>query len=116
MSETPDKNQDIIALIKEYIATRIELGRLSIMERVVMITANLITDTFVLIMSVLAFLFGSFTLGFFLSDLLDSYTKGFGILTLIYLLLALLMVFTKDKLVEKYLHNFMVKRIFQNKK
>lgn len=116
MSETSDKNPDIIALIKEYIATRIELGKLSVMERVVIIVANLITDGFVVITSILAFLFASFTLGFYLSEVLDSYAAGFGIVTLIYLALALIMLFTKEKYVEKYLHNFMVKRMFQDKK
>jgi hypothetical protein len=116
MPETQDKNQDIIALLKEYIATRVELTRLSVIERVVVVAAALITDTFVVIMLTLTFLFGSLTLGFYLSEVLDSYAGGFGLLTLFYLLLALIVLFTKDKYVEKYLHGFMVKRIFKDKK
>ena len=116
MSDTQDKNQDIIALLKEYIATRVELTKLSVIERTVVIAAAFLTDTFVVIMLLLTFLFGSLTLGFYLSELLDSYAGGFGLLTLFYLLLALIMYFTKDKFVEKYLHNFMVKRVFKDKK
>jgi hypothetical protein len=116
MSQLKDKNQDIISLMKEYIATRVELTKLSVIDRIVVISAALITDTFVAIMLVLTFLFGSLTLGFYLSELLDSYAGGFGLVTLFYLLLGLVVYFTKDKYVEKFLHNFMVKRIFKEKK
>ena len=107
---------DLVALLKEYIATKVELTRLTIIERLTVVTANLITDSFVLIMSLLTFLFASFTLALYLGEEFDSYALGFGIVTLLYLTLAIVMYFTKDKLVEKYLHDFMVKRIFNKKK
>ncbi|HEX8378302.1 MAG TPA: phage holin family protein [Pedobacter sp.] len=107
---------DVIALLKEYIATKVELTRLTLLEKVTVVTANLITDSFVLIMGLLTFLFASFTLALYLGERLDSYAAGFGIVALIYLSLALIMFFIKDKLVEKYLHDFMVKRIFNKKK
>lgn len=116
MPENNDKNQDIVALLKEYVATRVELAKLSAIERAVVTGSAFATDVFVVVMLILTFLFGSLTLGFYLSELLDSYAGGFGILTLFYLLLALVMLFTKEKYVEKYLHNFMVKRIFKDKK
>lgn len=119
MSETTtdtDKNQDILALLKEYIATRVELTKLTVIERLVVVAATLLTDSFVVIMLVLTFLFGSITLGFYLSELVDSYAGGFGLVTLFYLLLAVITLLTKDKYVEKMLHGFMVKRIFKNKK
>lgn len=118
MPETQDqkKSQDLISLLKEYISTRVEIARLSAIEQVTIVVANLITDTFVAVMAILTFLFASITLGLFLGELMDSYAAGFGIVTLIYLALALVMLFTKDKLVEGYLHDFMVKRIFNKKK
>lgn len=116
MADTTDKNKDIISLLKEYIATRVELTKLSVIERLVVIGSALITDSFVAIMLVLTFLFGSLTLAFFLSEVLHSFAAGFGLVTLFYLLLALIVNFTKQKYVEKYLHDFMVKRIFRDKK
>ncbi len=107
---------DVIALLKEYIATKVELTRLTLLEKVTVVTANLITDSFVLIMGLLTFLFASFTLALYLGERLGSYAAGFGIVALIYLSLALIMFFIKDKLVEKYLHDFMVKRVFNKKK
>ncbi len=114
-TDIPDDNEDIISLIKDYIRTRVELGRLTVIERLVSIAANLITDSFVVLAMILTFLFGSVTLGFYFGEKLGSNAGGFGIVSLIYLALALLMYFLKDKYVEKYLINFMVKRIFHNK-
>lgn len=116
--ETQEKQQspDLTALLKEYIATRVELTRLTIIERLTIVTANLITDTFVLVAGILTFLFASFTLALWIGESTGSYAKGFGIVALIYLALALIVFFTKERLVDNYLHDFMVKRIFKKKK
>jgi hypothetical protein len=103
---------DVLALLKEYISTKAELTRLTIIERLTVVTANLITDSFVLITGLLTFLFASLTLALYLGEVLDSYAAGFGIVALIYLSLALIVLFTKQKLVDNYLQDFMVKRIF----
>lgn len=120
-TQTQDKQDkkvspDLLTLLKEYIATKVELTRLTVIERLTVVTANLITDSFVLIMGVLTFFFASLTLALYLGEEFGSYALGFGIVALIYLALALIMYFTKDRLVEKYLHDFMVKRIFNKKK
>lgn len=117
-TQTQDKkvNPDISDILKEYITTRVELTRLTLIERLTVVTANLITDSFVLIMGILTFLFASFTLALYLGEVTGSYALGFGLVTLLYLALALIMYFTKDKFVEKYLHDFMVTRIFNKKK
>lgn len=117
MPETQKKDSpDLLSLLKEHISTRLELTRLTVIERLTVVTANLITDSFVLVMALLTFLFASFTLALYIGESSGSYAMGFGIVALIYLALALLMYFTKDKLVDKYLHDFMVKRIFNKKK
>lgn len=115
-TQKPKASPDLLSLLKDYISTRVELTRLSIIERLTVVTANLITDSFVMVMGVLTFLFASFTLALYIGETSGSYALGFGIVTLIYLALALLMYFLKDKLVEKYLHDFMVKRIFNKRK
>lgn len=120
-TQTQDKEDkkvtpDLLALVKEYISTQVELTRLTVIEWLTVVTANLITDAFVLIMGVLTFLFASFTLALYLGEEFGSYALGFGIVALVYFALALTMYFIKDKLVEKYLHDFMVKRIFNKKK
>lgn len=115
-TQKPKASPDLLSLLKDYISTRVELARLTVIERLTVVTANLITDSFVLVMGLLTFLFASFTLALYIGESSGSYAMGFGIVALIYLVLALLMYFLKDKLVEKYLHDFMVKRIFNKKK
>lgn len=116
MEETNQDNQDIVSLLKEYISTRIEIARLSAIESLSIVLAKLITSGFLFISIVLTFLFGSVTLGFYLADELGSNAKGFGIVTLIYLVFGLIIYFIKDRYVEKNLIDFMVKQIFRNKK
>jgi hypothetical protein len=121
MAETTEEKQDkqspdLFALLKEYIATRVELARLTAIERLTVVASNLITDTFVFITGILTFLFASFTLALWLGELTHSYAAGFGIVTLMYLVLALTVVFLKDKIVDNYLNDFLVKRIFKRKK
>jgi hypothetical protein len=121
MAETTEEKReqaspDIFILIKEYIATRVELIRLTAIERATVVASNLITDSFVFITGILTFLFGSFALALWLGELTGSYAAGFGIMTLIYLALTLIVLFTKDKIVDKYLNDFLVKRIFKRKK
>ena len=120
MAETTEEKQeqaspDLFALVKEYIATRVELMRLTAIERVTVVASNLITDSFVFITGILTFLFGSLALALWLGELTGSYAAGFGIMTLIYLALTLIVLFTKDKIVDKFLNDFLVKRIFKRK-
>jgi Zn-dependent protease with chaperone function len=110
------KSQDLISLLKEYIATRVELTRLTVIEKSTVVISNLITDSFVLIMGILTFLFASFTLALYIGEKCESYACGFGVVALVYLALALIMYFIKDKLVDKYLNDFLVRRIFNKKK
>jgi len=116
MEETNQDNQDIISLIKEYISTRTEIARLSAIERLSIVLANLITSGFVFISMVLTFLFGSVALAFYLADELGSNARGFGIVTLIYMVLGLIMYFIKDGYMEKNLIDYFVKHIFRNRK
>lgn len=118
MQETHEQKppQDIISLLKEYVTTRTELVRLSVIERLTVVTARLITSAVIVVAGILTFLFASLTLAFYLGEVLHSYAAGFGLVALIYLILALIVAFTKEKYLNKYLQDFMVKIIFKKKK
>jgi hypothetical protein len=115
-TEEQHKPKDLVELIKEYISTRIELMRLTAIERVTVVGSSLITDTFVVVLVVLTLLFTFLTLALYLGELLNSYAAGFGIVSLLFLVLSIVLIMIKDKIVERYLHDFMVKRIFKKKK
>jgi len=113
--EDKDKEKSIEDLYQDarsYLDTRVEHTRLYLLEKISKIFADIVTNAAVVICFVLAFLFGTFTLALFLSDVLHSYTKGFGCVALIYVFLALLVYFTKEKYIEKAIINFTIRNYF----
>lgn len=97
---------------KTYLDTRVEYTRLYLVEKISKIFADVVTNATVAICFILAFLFGTFTLALFLSDLLGSYTRGFGCVALLYVLLALIVYYTKEKYIEKAIINFTIRNYF----
>lgn len=113
MQENKEKSiEDIISDAKGYLDNRIEYTKLYMVEKVSRTFADLVTTTAVIVCFVLAFLFGTVTLALFLSDLLGSYTRGFGCVSVIYILLAVIVYFTKDKYIEKAIINFSIRKFF----
>ncbi|WP_276091296.1 phage holin family protein [Pedobacter sp. JY14-1] len=113
--EQRDKEKSIEDLyhdVQAYLDTRIAHTRLYLLEKTSKIFADLVTNATVVVCFVLAFLFGTVTLAFFLSDILGSFTRGFGCVAAIYLFLALLVYWTKDKFIEKAIINFTIRNYF----
>ncbi|MCX2478444.1 phage holin family protein [Pedobacter sp. MC2016-15] len=114
MEEKKEKDfQDILAEAKTYLETRVEYTRLLLVKRGSKLIADLITTAIVAICFTLAFILGSVTLALFLSTLFGSYTAGFGSVTLIYLILAVLVFMTKDNFIEKGIVNFIIRKYFK---
>lgn len=113
MQENKEKDlEDLVEDAKGYVNTRLEYTRLYLVERGSKMFADMVTNVTVAICFLLAFLFGTFTLALFLSDVLGSYTRGFGCVALIYILLAMIVYFTKEKYIEKAIVNFTIRRYF----
>jgi len=106
--------EEFIDKIKDYLNTRMKIGRLTLIEKGVLLFANLITDGFVIVFLVLAFLFASLGLSFYLSELLNNTFSGFFIVAVIYFLVALIVYLIKDKHLEKKIINAMIKKIFKD--
>lgn len=114
MNENKEKDlESLFSDAKEYVDMRVEYIRLSVIEKASKLFADLITNAVVLVCFVLAFLFGTFTLALFLSSELGSYTKGFGCVALIYLVLAIIVYLAKDKFLEKRLTNLFIRNYFE---
>ncbi len=113
MQENKEKNiEELYEDAKSYIDTRVEYTRLYLVEKVSKIFADIVTNAAVVICFILAFLFGTFTLALFLSDVLGSYARGFGCVAVIYILLALIVYYTKEKYIEKAIINFTIRNYF----
>ena len=106
--------EELIEKIKEYFNTRLKLGKLTLIEKSVLIFAGLITDGFVVVFLILGFLFISLGLGFYLSELIGNSFAGFFIMATLYFVLALIIYLTKDKYLEKPIIESMIKKIFKD--
>ncbi|HEX8609428.1 MAG TPA: phage holin family protein [Pedobacter sp.] len=96
---------------KVFLELRLEYIKLKALERISKVVADVITSTLVIVFMLIAFLAGAITLAFYFSSLFDSYTAGFGVAAIFFLLLAIVVLFTKDKF-EKGIANIAIKRYF----
>jgi hypothetical protein len=110
--ETPPPLPPIIDQLKEYAETRFKLLKYEAIEGSTSILASVITDVIVAISMLLAFIFASFTLAFYLGDLFQSLWEGFGCVALIYLVIAIIIKVNK-RAFEKPLANIFIQKIFK---
>jgi uncharacterized membrane protein YcjF (UPF0283 family) len=102
--------------VKEYIETRIKLARLQAIEKGSSFFASLVTEVFVLICTAITILFFSITLALYLGSVLGAYWMGFGIVALVYLLIAILVSSFQKKHIEPKIINFLIKKLLAPKK
>lgn len=111
MEDQKEKLPPIIDQLKEYVETRLKLAKLDAIDKSTSVLASMITDVIVAISLILTFLFLSFALAFYLSGLFHSYCAGFGAVAGLYLLIAVIIILTKDKL-QKPLVNLFIRKLF----
>ncbi|MCX2485250.1 phage holin family protein [Pedobacter sp. MR2016-24] len=104
--------KELFEVIQLYAKNRVEYFRILILEKSASILADVITGTTVIICFTLAFILGMVTLACFLAAELNSYPAGFGIVTVLFLLIAILVLVFKDN-VERVIANFSIRRIFK---
>lgn len=107
--------QEIAGKIKEYIRIRKDLAVLTSVEKGSQLFAGLFTDGLVLLLGLVAFLFGSLALGFYLSEILGDTYSGFLIVTGFYFLAALVLYLIKDKYLEKRIVNTIISKFFKDR-
>lgn len=110
--ETPPPLPPIVDQLKEYAETRFKLLKYEAIEGGTSILASVITDAITAISMVLAFIFASFTLAYYLSDVLESFWEGFGCVALIYLIIAIVIKLNKER-IEKPLVNLFIQKLFK---
>lgn len=98
--------------VKDYLSIRREILKLTALEKVFKLMADLVTNTAVVLSLLMAFLAAAITLAFYLSYLLNSYTRGFGCATIFFTLLACLILW-KKLAVEKFIAGIAIRRYFE---
>lgn len=109
--EEENKNlSDVSEMVSKYVKNQTELVELKLLRRSTKIIANLMTQTAVVLAVILAFVFGTVACGFWLSDVLNSYAMGFGWVTLLYIVIAVIVAFTKRRYLEESIMNQIIKK------
>ncbi len=107
-------NPPIIEQIKEFVETKIRLLKYQTIDKTTSIAASVIVYSVVAILGLLILLFASITLALGLGSLIGSYWAGFGCVTLIYILLAVLVFVLKTKYIEAPLIGFFITKLFKD--
>jgi surface polysaccharide O-acyltransferase-like enzyme len=104
----------LIDQLKEYAEIRFKLAKYKAVDGGSTIFASLIADVVVALSMLLAFIFASFTLAFYLAQVLDSLWMGFACVALLYLFIAIVIKLNKRG-IEKPIANAFVQKIFKNR-
>jgi hypothetical protein len=109
-----EKIEELIAGLKSYATTTIELVKLETAKHVSDILANLISRLIVGLVFILFAFFLSLGISFYLSELFGNSYLGFAIVAGAYLLLGIILVVGRKKLLIRLVCNKIVQDIFQN--
>jgi hypothetical protein len=108
--ETPP--QPLVDQLKEYAETRIKLAKYQAIEGGTSFAASIIAEAVAIGSVILACVFASFALAFYLADLLHDNWKGFGIVAVVYIIFAVVLKYNKQTL-EKPIANTFIQKIFK---
>ncbi len=110
----PNYFQDTKSKVKQYIQQRLLLFRLQATEKVSKIAAAIITTILMAVIGIFFLIFISIAAGLWLGEILNSYAAGFGIVTAVYLLLLLFVIFGLKKMLQNTFINKLI-QLFHKK-
>lgn len=106
--------KNIVEESKEYFDSQLELTKINAAEQsskgISTLLMILAIGSFVLLIFICVSLF----FGFYIAELLGSYSKGFGLISLIYIVFLIILVLLRDKLFVKPIQNKIIQEIFRD--
>src|SRR5215217_6779877 len=105
------QSQSIVDQIKEYIELQIKIAKYKAIDGSSGVIASIIVGATLAILALFLMLFASFTLGFYLSEVLESFWAGFGCVAGLYLLLVLIIALS-SKAIKNAIGDKMISKIF----
>ncbi len=105
------QSQSIVDQIKEYIELQIKIAKYKAIDGSSGVIASIIVGATLAILALFLILFASFTLGFYLSEVLESFWAGFGCVAGLYLILVLV-ISLSSKAIKNAIGDKMISKIF----
>ncbi|TAH01203.1 MAG: hypothetical protein EAZ15_07715 [Sphingobacteriales bacterium] len=113
--EQPKQDFDgVTDRIKDYVNLRIEIIKLKVIEKIVSIAASILAYVLIAVFALIFLLAAFFSLGFFLAEITGSNAAGFGLLSIILLVVVWILFLIKDKRIIQPLQNKFIANIFKN--
>lgn len=100
--------------LKQYIKTTIEIIKLEILQRTIVISSYILIRLMSWMILVIALVFFSISLAFLLSAYLQSFVKGFALIGGVYIVLAFLISSLNRRKIEKRLQNKIIRHLFSD--
>ena len=104
--------EELAILIKAYIHTEIELIKLGFAEKLSKILSNLIAIMVLIWILFICILFASLSLAFFIGERLGKMSTGFFIVSLIYLLIAMVTWYLRERVIRLPILNGILRQLF----
>jgi ABC-type multidrug transport system fused ATPase/permease subunit len=108
------KAEELAIHIKNYIQTEIEIIKLNFAEKVSKILSNFLAIIILIWVLLLSILFASISLAFFIGERLGKMSIGFLVVSLIYLLIAMVSWYLRERLIRIPILNGILRQLFDN--
>lgn len=102
-------------MAQEYVEDRLLLLKLQTTEKAAKASSFIFIALAIGFLSLILFMIVSFIAGYYLSQAVNSYPGGFGILALIYILLILLVLYLNKKFIAKKISDTVIRFLFDAK-
>lgn len=112
MEKVKPEIEEVIEDLKEYINTSVDLYKLKTTEKGVEIASDAIIHLFIGVFAVLTLIFGSFAIAYGIGESTGKIYLGFLIVAAFYALIAIIILFSKDKWLKGTLINNIIKSVY----
>ena len=116
LQEEFKKVEELALHIKAYIQTEIELIKLLFAEKLSKILSNFLAIMVLIWLLLIGILFASLSLAFFIGERFGKMSTGFIIVSLIYLLLAVLIWYLRERIIRIPILNGILSQLFDSEK
>ncbi len=114
MEAKEENTEEILAQLRNYTKTQLELVKLRTIERVAVSGASLVSNALLFAVLAVSVLFLSVAGGFYLSQLFGSITQGFAAVGGFYVILTLVLLVVKKGLVEAPIKDKIISKLTDN--
>ena len=116
LQEEFKKVEELALHIKAYIQTEIELIKLLFAEKLSKILSNFLAIMVLIWLLLIGILFASLSLAFLIGERLGKMSTGFIIVSLIYLLLAVVIWYLRERIIRIPILNGILSQLFDSQK